>query len=93
MPFLAFREQMKSILTLFFCNLNETIPRIVADFSIEHDRGLITSRISSKDERVMNFYKTCGVKRYAKYYIREDLMLYIDHGQSQNGLKKHSIIH
>lgn len=48
----------------------------LADFAIKNKIDLITSWVSSKDKRAMNFYKSCGFRKYAKYYMDKNFMLY-----------------
>ncbi len=48
----------------------------LADFSIKEKIEFIYSNVSSKDKRVMNFYKNCGFKIYGRYFSGKTFVLY-----------------
>lgn len=46
------------------------------EFAVNNKVKMIYSNVSSKDKRVLEFYKNCGFKTYSKYYANKSFMLY-----------------
>lgn len=48
----------------------------LADYALKKKVRYICSNVSTKDKKVMTFYKNCGFKKYKQYYVRKGFLLY-----------------
>ena len=66
----------------FICVINlrkgigKKLMKKLADFAIKNNINLIYTNMSFKDKRAMNFYKSCGFRKFGKYKSYQNLTLY-----------------
>ena len=79
---LSFKVQDNKIKIDFICSLKlrkgigKKLIQRLAEFSVKNKIKTIYSNVSSKDKRVINFYKNCGFEIYGKPHINNKLKLY-----------------
>ncbi len=56
--------------------IGKKLMKKLAEFAIRHKVEFIYSNVSSQDKRVIKFYESLGFKKYGRYFVNKNFMLY-----------------